>query len=182
MSTADQSQTPPWLSMAEAYQEAWKRDHDLAMVCRDCEELIATGVHVFNLLKEREAHWRDQVFRGTVPFTEQRDESFRKAHQLWVMTTKAILKELVDDIERQFDEVDGADALRKMLPVAEATLREWTPPRLSRAVGLRDHQLTEDAAAALDRIISSTNPLPYVPRDTPVKERSADEFKRRLKQ
>lgn len=184
MSTIDHTEPSPWLSFAEAYQhqEAWKRDHNLAMVCRDCEELIATGVFVFKFLKEREDHWRDQVFRGTVEFTDQRDESFRRAYQLWVMTTKAILNELVDDIERQFDEVDGADALRRMLPAAEATLRDWRPPRLSRAVGLRDHDLTEDAAVALGRILSSTAPLPYVPQNTPVPERSAEEFKRRLKQ
>jgi hypothetical protein len=47
-------------------------------------------------------------------------------------------------------------------------------------VGLRDHQLTEEDVAALDRIIHSTAPLPYVPKP-PVKELSAEEFMRRAR-
>jgi len=181
MSTADESQSAAWMTVAEAYQEAWKRDHDLAMGCRDCEELVATGLHVYGLLEECKARWCEQVFRGAISFSENRDKAFRRAHQLWVMTTQAILQEVVDDIERQFDEVKGATELRRLLPIMEAALRDWQPPRLSLAVGLRDQQLTEEGAAALDRIITSTAPLPYIPQKQPVRELSADEFKRRLK-
>jgi hypothetical protein len=181
MSAADEGQIPAWMTVAEAYQEAWKRDHDLAMECRDCEELVAIGLHVYGLLEEREARWRDQVFHGAVPFEAKLDEAFRRAHELWVMTTQAILQEQVDGLERQFDEVKVAGELRRLLSVVQAALSDWQPPRLSRAVGLRDHQLTEEGAAALDRIMASTAPLPYVPQGQPAKELSADEFKRRLK-
>jgi hypothetical protein len=181
MSTADEGRAPAWMAVAMAYQEAWNRDHGLAMECRDCEELVAIGLHVYGLLEERESRWRDQVFRGTIPFQAKLDERFRGAHEMWVMTTRAILNEQVDGLERQFDEVNGAAELRRLLPIVEASLRNWQAPRLSRAVGLRDHELTEEGAAALDRIISSTAPLPYVPQGQPAKEISAEEFMRRLK-
>lgn len=181
MSTTDENQIPAWMTVAEAYQEAWKRDHDLAMECRNCEEIVAIGLHVYGLLEEREARWRDQVFRGAVPFQAKQDERFRRAHEMWVMTTQAILNEQVNGLERQFDEVKGARELRRLLQIVEASLRDWQAPRISRAVGLRDHQLTEEGAAALDRIIARTDPLPYVPQGQPPKEISAEEFMRRVR-
>ena len=75
----------------------------------------------------------------------------------------------------------GAEKLRQELPIVEATLRDWKSPRLSLAVGLREHQLPADAAAALDSIIHCATPLPYDPKQ-PVQELSAEEFKRRVRQ
>jgi hypothetical protein len=185
MSSTNEGHAPPWMTFAEAYEEQWKSDHDLAMKWWDrkewVENLVATGLDVYGVLKTREAQWREQVFRGSVAFSEKQEQQFRRAHDLWVRTTRAILEQLVDGLEQQFDEVTGVEKLRQELPIVEATLRDWKSPRLSLAVGLREHQLPEDAAAALDRIIHCATPLPYAPKQ-PVQELSAEEFKRRARQ
>lgn len=84
---------------------------------------------------------------------------------------------LADRLVHVYGESPNVDFVHKLREIAKNTDPEQT--RLNPCVGLRDHRLTEEEAAALDRIIQSTAPLPYTPK-TPVKEISAEEFMHRV--
>ena len=67
------SSPSPLRRQLEAYAETWRADHIAAMACLDVEDAIAVGLSVFSLLWDREHHWRDEVFRGGLPFRSEDD-------------------------------------------------------------------------------------------------------------
>lgn len=83
---------------------------------------------------------------------------------------------LADRLVHVYGESPNVDFVLKLKAIANNIGSDQS---LNPCVGLRDHQLTEEEAAALDRIIQSTAPLPYTPK-TPVKEISAEEFMHRV--
>lgn len=183
MSTAEFQHSDVYRQV-EAYStpgdEPWKADHDRAMACRRCETTIRVGLRLFELIQEIEGCWREHVFRGVEPFRDADERDFLASYRMWLTRTNELIATDISSFEREYDTVEGADQLREFAEEANLKLETWKPPRLSQAVGLRDHQLTEEGAAALDRIIHSTAPLPYVPQQ-PVPEMSAEEFKRRVR-
>jgi hypothetical protein len=182
MNTADRRRSPVYRQL-EAYGEAWKRDHSEAMACRDWEDAIAVGINIFHMLQEREQVWRDQVFRGAIPYAEDDNLDHQSRFANWLETTKEVLAEDLPELEKRFGEVEGARELRTCAELAEKILLEWQPPRLSRAVGLREMTLSPEAAAELDRILAEARSLPpeVAPGPHP-REISAEEFLRRKRQ
>src|SRR5262249_50192897 len=152
----------PVYRQLEAYEETWKRDHKDAMACRDWEDAIAVGLAMYRLFWERLDAWYDQVFRGVIPYAEEdnRDHQARLAN--WLATTKEVIAEALPDREARFGQVHAAAELRRCALAAERLLQTWVPPRLSRAIGLREQALSPEAAAELDRILkdAKTNPPP----------------------
>ncbi len=182
MSTVDKGRSPVYRQL-EAYGETWKRDHNEAMACRDWEDAIAVGVNIFHMLQEREQAWRDQVFRGAIAFSEDDDLDHRTRFANWLDTTKEVLAEVLPELETRFGAVEGAAALRSCAALTEKVLLEWQPPRLSRAVGLREMTLSPEAAAELDRLLAEAkNDPPQTPAGPIPTESSAEEFFAALKQ
>jgi hypothetical protein len=182
MNTVERRRSPVYRQL-EAYGESWKRDHNEAMACRDWEDAIAVGINIFHMLQEREQAWRDQVFRGVITFAEDDNLDHQSRFANWLETTKEVLAEDLPDLEKRFGVVEAAAELRKCAELAEQILREWQPPRLSRAVGLREMTLSPEAAAELDHILAEAKSLPPegVP-GPPIQEISAEEFLRRKRQ
>jgi hypothetical protein len=144
----------------EAYEEFWKKDYAEAMACRDWEDAIAIGINIFHMLQEREQSWREQVFRGVLPLSEEDDFDHRGRFADWLDTTKEVLAETLPELEKRFGAVEGADELRRCAELAERILLAWQLPRLSMAVGLREMTLPPEAAAELDRIIAESKNAP----------------------
>ncbi len=146
----------------EAYEETWKQDHHEAMECRDWEEAIAFGLAVRRFLREREEHWREQVFRGVVPFSKEDDRDHQLRLAWWLDITEQALRERIAELERSLGRVEGAADLRLTAEEGRKALLAWKSPSLSRAVGLREMTLTPEAGAELDRILeeAKTNPPP----------------------
>jgi hypothetical protein len=163
MSVTDRGRSPVYRQL-EAYDEVWKRDHAEAMACREWEDAIAVGVNIFHMLCDRERSWRDQVFRGVVPFSEEDNLDHQRRFNAWLATTREVLAESLPQLKARFGSVEGVDKLRESTALAEKIVREWQPPRLSMSIGLAEMTLTPEAATELDRIIEDArrNPPPRI--------------------
>jgi hypothetical protein len=177
MSTAERRRSPVYRRL-EAYEESWKQNHDEALACRGWEDAIALGIKLFHMLREREQAWRDQVFRGTIPYSEDDNLDQRTRFADWLATTREVLAGSVPALEQRFGAVAVAAELQACAEQAEAVLREWQPPRLSMAVGLREMTLSPEAAAELDRTLQDAGQRPPERPHQAMQEMSADELKR----
>lgn len=163
MSTVAKGRSPVYRQL-EAYEETWKRDHTAAMVCRDWEDAIVVGVNIFQMLQQREQAWRDQVFRGTLAYAEEDNLDHQARFENWLVTTTTVLSAILPELEKHFGDVEAAQELRRCAELAERILRQWQPPRLSRAVGLRELTLSAEAATELDRLLEhAKQTLPAMP-------------------
>ncbi len=182
MNTVDKSRSPVYRQL-EAYEETWKRDHTEAMACRDWEDALAVGINIFHMLQERAQVWRDQVFRGTTAYAEEDNLDHQTRFANWLDTTREVLTQVLPELEKRFGAVEGAPELRKCAELAEKILAEWQPPRLSRAVGLREMTLSPEAAAEMDSVLAEARSLPPEGVSGPrMQEISAEEFLQRKRQ
>ena len=178
MSAAERRRSPVYRQL-EAYGESWKRDHYQAMACRDWEDAIAVGINIFQMVREREQAWRDHVFRGVRAFSEDDNLDHQTRFANWLDTTREVLADILPQLEQRFGAVEGAAQLRACAELAERIVLEWQPPRLSMAVGLREMTLSPEAAAEFKRMIyEQPAPLREEPRHPPMREMSAEEFRR----
>ena len=154
----------PFARQLVVYGEFWKRDHRAAMACRDWEEAIALGLSLFQFHREREEHWREQVYRGVVPFSGQDDEAYRIQLKGWLEVADEVLLAYLPGLEREFGTVEGAAQLRDGAADARIHLEKWVPPRITQTIGFREMTLSPEAAEQLDRIIeeAKTSPPPRV--------------------
>ncbi len=159
VNAAEKRRSPVYRQL-EAYGESWKQDHSEAMACRDWEDAIAVGISIFRMIREREQAWRDQVFRGVIPCSE--DDYFDHLGRFasWLDTTNEVLAQILPELEKRFGAVEGSTELRACAELVEKILREWQPPRLSQAVGLREMTLSPEAAAELDQFVEETKRTP----------------------
>jgi len=179
MNTVDKMRSPVHRQL-EAYEEICKSDPTEVPACRNQEDAIAVGVNIFQMLAQREQAWREQVFRGVVAFADDDNVDHRGRFANWLDTTKEVLARVLPELERRFAVVEGAAELRRCAQIGEMILLGWQPPRLSRAVGLRDMLLSPEAAVELDRILMEAGSLPQEQvRGSRMPEISADEFLRR---
>lgn len=179
MNTVDKRRSPVYRQL-EAYEETWKNDHKQAMACRDWEDVIAVGINIFHMFREREDSWREQVFRGTRDYTEDDNQDHRARLTAWLKTTEEFLTNVLPGLQTRFGTIEGADELQRCRDIGVTILRAWEPPRLSMAVGLREMTLSPEAAAELKRILYEEPPPPPPPPHPPLQELSAEEFFRLL--
>jgi hypothetical protein len=166
----------PFGRQLAAYGEFWKRDHHAAMKCRDWEETIAFGLSLYSFHQEREHLWREQVFRGTIPFSAQDDETYQTQLKGWLEVADEFLRDRLPELERDFGVVEGAAQLRGTAADARIHLEAWSPPRISQAIGLRDMTLSPQSAAEVDRVMAEApKPVPAGPVPRTI---SAEEFRR----
>lgn len=99
------------LKLYEEQPEKWKRDHDRAMACREVEELIAFGNHVFGRISRLDEHWHGLMFREEIPYSAEFEKDLLDLYRDWLNTSE----QLLPSIKRlELDEyvVDGAEQLR----------------------------------------------------------------------
>jgi len=158
----------------EAYEESWKQDPQAARACWDWEDTIVVGIALFRLLREREDSWRERVFRGVEEYAEDDNQSAQASFRDWLRTTEELLARL-PALEKEFGMVERAQELCHCVDQARDLLAGWAPPRLSRAVGLREMTLAPQAAAELDKLLARagnaatppTRPLRRLPAAAP---------------
>jgi len=167
----------PFARQLAAYGEFWKNEHQAAMNCRDWEEAIALGISLYDFHRQREEHWREQVYRGVVPCSDRDDEAFRQQLRGWLEVADEVLSDCLPGLEREFGIVEGALQLRDATANARIHLEKWVPPRITQTIGFREMTLSPEAVAQLERILeeAKTNPPPRVsgPR---MKIMTPDEF------
>ena len=147
-----------------------------AMNCRDWEEAVAFGLSLYSFHQEREQLWREQVFRGTIQYSTQDDETYRTQLQGWLEVADEVMRDCLPELERVFGDVDGAAQLRNAAADARIHLQQWSPPRISQAVGLRESGLTPQSAAEVDRVMAAPpKPVPAGPVPRTI---SPEEFRR----
>jgi len=178
MTPVDKKHSPLYRQL-QAYEESWKHHHAEAMVCREWEDAIAVGINIFHVLQEREQAWRDQVFRGTVPFSAEDDLDHRVRFANWLDTTREVLARSLPELEKRFGVVEGSEELSRCAERAEQIVHNWQPPALSSAVGLREMTLTPEAAADLDKVLEEAKQRPQGPSRPRMQEMATSELRRR---
>jgi len=123
-----QRRLSPIYRQLEAYREFWKKDHAAAMICRDWEDALAVGINILHMLKEREQAWRDQVFRGVIPFDREDDLDHQERFAAWLDTIRPVLVDVLPVLERRFGSVEGAEQLRQCAEEANRMIAGWQPP------------------------------------------------------
>jgi hypothetical protein len=179
MSTVEGRYSPVYCQV-EAYEEAWKKDHDAVQESWAYEDTVAVGISTGQLLERVDRGWRDRVFRATEDYCEEANETYHTLFTLWLRVTDAVLAR-VTELEPRLGQVDGAEELRQIAGRIREQLARWEKPRLSMAVGLREQTLSPEAAAEFRRLLAEAKRLP--PEKPPVSplpiEITAAEFFRR---
>jgi hypothetical protein len=146
--------TSPLNRQLEAYQEGWETAHLAAMRCREFEENLAVGVAIFGVLKELDKSRRYRVTIGLELLDGEADDSMKRQFASWLKPYEVALARLAD-FEGQFDRVEGADEFRACCAECQRLLAAWTPPQLSKALGMHATEFTVAEAKQLDELLSS---------------------------
>ncbi len=92
--------------------EAWKRDHQDAMFCREIEEAVSIGLAILANIRRRSDRWADDVERGKIPFSWEEARDLDELHKWWLQRS-ALLLEAIDFCESKHYKVDSADQFRQ---------------------------------------------------------------------
>lgn len=171
----------------EAYHQSWEKDRQAQEDWPMLMDMVFIGLFLANVLHSAEQAWRDRVYRGSVEFDQETDNKFHALWRQWLDVTNKVLAK-VDETEKvagplQFQEAlrekneqisFHQKALRGTADGIAAELNDRQPPRISRAVGLRDMTLTQQEADELNRQIedAKTNPPPMPKRKMETKDAS----------
>jgi hypothetical protein len=158
----------------DAYKESWMKDHEAAMQCQHTEEILAIGITLFDLLQRIEHGWRERVFRGEEEYNDHDNAVLLGFYRDWLTSTDSTLGSLAE-LERDFGKIEGAAECQDRAERVRQLLATWQPPSLSSAVGLREMQLDDQAAAELQALIDRaggpetppTRPLRRLPTADP---------------
>jgi hypothetical protein len=165
----------PVRRQVEAYEESWKNDHEALKVCWALEDTISIGLATFTVLKRAERSWRDRVFRGAEEYTEEANEFFFGLNELWLSITEHVVTRAAD-LHQECGSLEGADQLLELATEAKQHLATWKSPSLSAAVGLREMDVSSEAADALNRIVNDGRSSPPRPVESTMTGMSAAEL------
>jgi hypothetical protein len=145
----------PISKQLEAYDEGWMSAHAEAMNCRIFEDLLAVGISIFRAIARSNAAWRQRVSQGLEDFNASTDEERRAWFQKWLQPYEAgeVLSRL-EGYEAEFGFIEGAMEFRTCYEEAKQILAHWTPPVLSKAVGLHAVKFTAEEGKRLNEILS----------------------------
>lgn len=159
MNTAEMRHAPLRRQL-DAYAESWKSDHLAAQEFFEWEDVIAVGLSSVTAIDRIEGTWRDRVFRGVRPPSEDEAARVREALQSWLTISDELLAR-VSDIEASFGGLAGLLELRATVTSTRARLNSWSSPKPAAAVGQRDQALSADESVELDALLKrSAPPLP----------------------
>jgi hypothetical protein len=105
------------LLTAYADKESWKRDHDEAQSCRDVEEKLAWGVHIFKGLLDLEARTQSRALKDPSPEAEQLLELMPLLYQFWAEVSEFYLERAREFLGKGFA-VDGLDEFQEAVEEA----------------------------------------------------------------
>lgn len=149
----------PVQKQVEAYREAkdtWLEEQEKVRACWLFEDLIKIGLGCGEIIRGLIESWRDRVFRGIEEENQKKNEVYRDAHEGWLGVTEAIIEGTAQSRLEVEYHVDGIDDLREMAERMRRELTEWKDPKVSLAVGLREINLTPEAASVLDSILKAS--------------------------
>ncbi len=92
--------------------EAWKKDHQDAMFCRDIEEALSIGLAILANIQRRSDRWADDVERGRISFSWEDARELDELHKWWLKRS-ALLLEAIDFCESKHYKVDSAEQFRQ---------------------------------------------------------------------
>jgi hypothetical protein len=98
-------------------REAWQRDHDAAMTCREVEDLIQLGLGLFHMIRLGDHLWSKKVQSGASQFDPARAQHIHNEYVRWLNPTEDLLG-LIGDMEKKLFEVDNADQFRNAVRLA----------------------------------------------------------------
>jgi hypothetical protein len=153
----------------EVFEESWKTDHDAAMQCRYFEDMLAEAIMVFQFIDEMIRRRRRAVFHALQEANPQLDEEEKQLYTAWLTLVEQDRPQL-EELEKTFATVEGADRFRACVESARTFLEKWAPAVPSTAVAHRAMDLTEEDAEELRAILSDPSKggrLKWEPRPIP---------------
>jgi hypothetical protein len=138
----------------DVFEESWKADHEEAMLCRDFEAFLAQGILVFEYLASLDRSWRDLVYRGVEKPDPEAEKAVRESLSRWLRVADELTTEM-EQFERTFGMVEGADKIRSYQAKARALIKDWISPAPARAASLRVWDMTEEEADGLRELLSA---------------------------
>jgi hypothetical protein len=122
----EMSAIPTTRRLIEAYAESepWKEHHDRAMLCRDIEELMTWGVHLFRGLCDLEANLQSRALARRGEGLSLDSAEFEQAYRLWVTTSEGVLR-LAGDLSEEGFQIDGLDKFRRIAEEARCQIELW---------------------------------------------------------
>jgi hypothetical protein len=164
--TATRSRLSSARKYLEAFEESWQTDHDAAMHCREVEKKLAEAVMVFELVDRLVDRRREGVFRGVEEPNPKLDEDEKALYTRWLTLIEEYLPRL-EEMERTFGVMEGADRLRATLDRARSFLAEWAPAAPALAVGSRLIEFSEEDADQVHALLESPAGSPGRPTRPP---------------
>lgn len=157
----------------EAYHQSWEDHRQTQEDWPMLTDMVYIGLFLSNILHCAEQAWRDHVYRGSVEIDQETENKFQSLWQQWLDVTNKVLTKVEESEKvagplqiagtlREKAEQIGfyVDSLRVAANGVATDLNDWQPPRLSRAVGLRDMTLTQNEADELKRHIEDAKKNP----------------------
>src|SRR5688572_18149370 len=102
----------PLTRQLEAYEEAWREDHEEVKRCWHFEDQLEIGIGLFRVIHDRSMAWRQRVFRGVEPVSQEADEAWRDCFQRWLRPCKRAEQRLAH-FERLYGAVAHAADFRE---------------------------------------------------------------------
>jgi hypothetical protein len=150
----------------EAFEESWTTDHKAAMDCHDFEERLREAVRVFELMDDLVRVRRQCVFRGVEEPNAELDQAEKELYESWLRLMDEDVGQL-EELERTFGSVEGAEAFRTCRERAHSFLASWAPAVLSMAVGSRVIEFSEEDADQLRALLNAPAGAPGQPKLEP---------------
>lgn len=101
-------------------QDAWQKDHEAAMGCRDVEDVVRRGNALFFLIRMADETWSRKVQCGAENLDPVKVREIHKSYEWWIAPAAEVLK-AIQKAEEQY-EVEGAQEFRRCLRRAKRIL------------------------------------------------------------
>lgn len=134
------------------------KDHKEAMDCRDCETLVAEGLHLYQLLCRADENYHHWVFEHDRPRNPEFEKDLRNLFEVWLRPCDDIDDWIDLHLQRGYD-VEGAGKFRTYMHQARAILKAFDEdkPQMSDALrDLRDAAMTEHQSGETAEFIPET--------------------------
>ncbi len=105
------------LGACNAEFEAWKIDHEKAMLLFDCEELLESMVELFDDIDNLNRQYSDDVLSGVTSYDEEFDDRIKTLCIGWLNLAEEIRDGTLAWCKAQYD-VSGEEAFLKKLATA----------------------------------------------------------------
>jgi hypothetical protein len=109
--------TTSFLDELNDEREAWKADHDAAMLCFDLEDTVLRGVTLFYMVRRADESWTKKVQAGSVAFDIAKAREIHEKYKWWLAPCDNVLDALTR-AERSIRTIDNAEVFRQCVRYA----------------------------------------------------------------